>query len=111
MSEYLQSTEAEKQKLKAQTKRLFHENTWLREELANLQGLYRQSEVNNVSLEEENKQLKFTIEMSKYDAPDQSGLPAGEGGGRDDKNMNMDEKDDNDQDGMCFILTPIPRNQ
>ncbi|VDL21849.1 unnamed protein product [Hymenolepis diminuta] len=75
-SDYLQSAEAEKQRLKAQTKRLVHENRWLREELASLQSQFRQSQVRIVALEEEINKLKFANEMSKYDAPDQSGLPA-----------------------------------
>ncbi|VDO13904.1 unnamed protein product [Rodentolepis nana] len=75
-SDYLQSAEAEKQRLKAQTKRLFHENRWLRDELANLQLQYRQSQVRIVALEEEINKLNFANEMAKYDAPDQSGLPA-----------------------------------
>ncbi|VDL94337.1 unnamed protein product [Schistocephalus solidus] len=69
VSEYVQSAEAEKQKLRTQTKRLFHENTWLREELAALQGLHRQSEATIAQLEETINQLKFANEMQKYDGP------------------------------------------
>nr|CDS31587.1 kinesin light chain 4 [Hymenolepis microstoma] len=96
-SDYLQSAEAEKQRLKAQTKRLVHENRWLRDELANLQLQYRQSQVRIVALEEEINKLNFANEMSKYDAPDQSGLPASDST----KDLKTgQDKDENEQDVM-----------
>ncbi|KAM7535194.1 hypothetical protein Aperf_G00000094870 [Anoplocephala perfoliata] len=103
VSDYLQSAEAEKQKLKAQSKRLVHENRWLREELANLQAQYRQSQVRIVALEEEINKLKFANEMSKYDAPDQSGLPGGDGT----KAGNGQDKDESDQDVMNSSQTTM----
>lgn len=99
-SDYLQSAEAEKQRLKAQTKRLVHENRWLREELASLQSQFRQSQVRIVALEEEINKLKFANEMSKYDAPDQSGLPASDST----KDLKTgQDKDENEQDGRFLI--------
>ncbi|VDD84389.1 unnamed protein product [Mesocestoides corti] len=107
VSDYVQSAEAEKQRLKAQSKRLLLENAWLREELATVQGLYRQSEVKVVNLEEEIKHLKFVNEISKYDSPDQSGLPGNDAGAKDDKTLNLDEKDEHDQDVMSSSQTTV----
>ncbi|TPP56957.1 putative kinesin light chain [Fasciola gigantica] len=43
MYDYLQRSEAERQKLKYQARRMCKENTWIRDELTNLQGLHRKS--------------------------------------------------------------------
>ena len=49
LSNYLQKIEAEKQKLRAQVRRLCQENGWLRDELATTQQKL-QVRANNVSL-------------------------------------------------------------
>ncbi|CDI98278.1 kinesin light chain 4 [Echinococcus multilocularis] len=107
VSDYLQISEAEKQRLKAQSRRLLHENRWLREELASLQAQYRQSQVKVVALEEEINNLKFANEMAKYDAPDQSGLPGGDAGGKDIKSGDGQDKDESDQDVMSSSQTTV----
>ncbi|KAH9284498.1 Kinesin light chain [Echinococcus granulosus] len=107
VSDYLQISEAEKQRLKAQSRRLLHENRWLREELASLQAQYRQSQVKVVALEEEINNLKFANEMAKYDAPDQSGLPGGDAGGKDIKSGDVQDKDESDQDVMSSSQTTV----
>ncbi|VDM31079.1 unnamed protein product [Hydatigera taeniaeformis] len=107
VSDYLQISEAEKQRLKAQSRRLLHENRWLREELANLQVQYRQSQVKVVALEEEITNLKFANEMAKCDAPDQSGLPGGDGSGKDTKSGDGQDKDESDQDVMSSSQTTM----
>ncbi|BHF71994.1 microtubule motor activity [Sparganum proliferum] len=108
VSEYVQSAEAEKQKLRTQTKRLFHENTWLREELAALQGLHRQSEATIAQLEETINQLKFANEMQKYDVPgNQDSGALGNGAAKDDNALNIDDKDDAEQDGMSSSQTTV----
>ncbi|KAL5108317.1 Kinesin light chain [Taenia crassiceps] len=107
VSDYLQISEAEKQRLKAQSRRLLHENRWLREELANLQAQYRQSQVKVVALEEEINNLKFANEMAKYDAPDQSGLPGGDASGKDTKSGDGPDKDESDQDVMSSSQTTV----
>lgn len=76
-----------------------HENKWLREELANLQAQFRQSQVRVVALEEEIQNLKFVNEMAQYDTPDQSGLPSSDSANKDFKSGNSQDKYDNDQDG------------
>jgi len=64
---HLSQVEAEKQKLKAQVRRLCQENTWLREELSTTQHKLQQSEQSNVQLEEEKKQLEFMNSLKVYD--------------------------------------------
>ena len=64
---HLSQVEAEKQKLKAQVKRLCQENAWLREELSSTQQKLQRSEQNNVQLEEEKKHLEFMNSLKVYD--------------------------------------------
>ncbi|VDP05576.1 unnamed protein product [Soboliphyme baturini] len=59
--------EAEKQKLKAQVRRLCQENAWLRDELATTQQRLQHSEQSVAQLEEEKKQLEFMNSMKQYD--------------------------------------------
>jgi len=67
LSNYLQKIEAEKQKLRAQVRRLCQENGWLRDELATTQQKLQVSEQRVATLEEEKKHLEFMNEMKKYD--------------------------------------------
>lgn len=67
LSNYLQSIEAEKQKIKSQVKRLCQENAWLRDELAAAQKKLQESEQNAAQLEVELSHLKFLKEIRKYD--------------------------------------------
>ena len=70
LANHLQYVEAEKQKLRAQVRRLCQENAWLRDELANTQQRLQQSEQKVATLEEEKKHLEFMNEMKKFDAED-----------------------------------------
>lgn len=70
LANHLQLVEAEKQKLRAQVRRLCQENGWLRDELANTQQKLQMSEQRVATLEEEKKHLEFMNEMKKYDASD-----------------------------------------
>lgn len=63
-----------------------------------------------VALEEEINNLKFANEMAKYDAPDQSGLPGGDAGGKDSKSGDGPDKDEIDQDGRSLPLNPYLLN-
>ncbi|CAG5127376.1 unnamed protein product, partial [Candidula unifasciata] len=72
LSNYLQKVEAEKQKLRAQVRRLCQENGWLRDELATTQQKLQLSEQRVATLEEEKKHLEFMNEMKKYDDSDNS---------------------------------------
>ncbi|KAH9374702.1 hypothetical protein HPB48_011817 [Haemaphysalis longicornis] len=62
-----EAVEAEKQKLRAQVRRLCQENAWLRDELANTQQKLQASEQSVAQLEEDNKQLQFVNSLKKYD--------------------------------------------
>lgn len=67
LSNYVQTTEAEKQKIKSQVKRLCQENAWLRDELAAAQKKLQESEQNAAQLEVENSHLRFLKELKKFD--------------------------------------------
>merc|ERR550519_1450477 len=68
LSSHLQYVEAEKQKLRAQVRRLCQENAWLRDELANTQQRLQASEQQVANLDEEKKHLEFINSIKKYDA-------------------------------------------
>lgn len=70
MANHLQYIEAEKQKLRAQVRRLCQENAWLRDELANTQQRLQESEQKCATLNEEKVHLQFMAEMKKYDGDD-----------------------------------------
>uniref|UniRef100_A0A8C1P358 Kinesin light chain n=1 Tax=Cyprinus carpio TaxID=7962 RepID=A0A8C1P358_CYPCA len=59
LSNHLNAVESEKQKLRAQVRRLCQENQWLRDELANTQQKLQKSEQSVAQLEEEKKHLEF----------------------------------------------------
>ena len=67
LANHLQHVESEKQKLRAQVKRLCQENAWLRDELSLTQEKLQASEQKEATLQEEKKQLEFMNEMKKYD--------------------------------------------
>ncbi|XP_061637638.1 kinesin light chain 3 [Phyllopteryx taeniolatus] len=67
LSAHLSSLEAEKQKLRAQVRRLCQENQWLRDELAGAQQRLQEREQDVVTLEEHNRHLQFMASMRKYD--------------------------------------------
>ncbi len=68
LASHLQYVEAEKQKLRAQVRRLCQENAWLRDELANTQQKLQISEQKVATLEEEKKHLEFMTDMKRYDS-------------------------------------------
>jgi len=67
LSNHLQYVEAEKQKLRAQVRRLCQENAWLRDELASTQQKLQASEQSVATLGEEKKHLEFMNQMKQYD--------------------------------------------
>ncbi|XP_015272027.1 PREDICTED: kinesin light chain 3 [Gekko japonicus] len=67
LSSHIGALEAEKQKLRAQVKRLSQENVWLREELSITQLRLQQSEETVAQLEEEKKHLEFLNQLKQYD--------------------------------------------
>ncbi|CAN0308632.1 unnamed protein product [Lampetra planeri] len=93
LSNHLNTMEAEKQKLRAQVRRLCQENQWLRDELAGTQLKLQRSEQAVAQLEEEKKHLEFMNQMRKYDddqAGDESNKEAGEG----EKDLSKEPLDD-----------------
>ncbi|XP_067412614.1 kinesin light chain 3 isoform X2 [Emydura macquarii macquarii] len=68
LSSHIGALEAEKQKLRAQVKRLCQENLWLRDELAGTQLRLQQSEETVAQLEEEKKHLEFMNQLKQYDS-------------------------------------------
>lgn len=72
LTQHLQTQDAEKQKLKAQVRRLCQENAWLRDELSSTQNKQQQCEQRVAQLEEENKHLEFMNSLKQYDE-DQNG--------------------------------------
>ncbi|XP_007942935.1 kinesin light chain 2 [Orycteropus afer afer] len=67
LSNHLGAVESEKQKLRAQVRRLVQENQWLREELAGTQQKLQRSEQAVAQLEEEKQHLLFMSQMRKLD--------------------------------------------
>ncbi|XP_061072794.1 kinesin light chain 3 [Conger conger] len=67
LSAHLGSLEAEKQRLRAQVRRLCQENQWLRDELAATQLRLQEREQELVTLEEQNRHLHFMGTIRKYD--------------------------------------------
>ncbi|XP_026547235.1 kinesin light chain 3-like [Notechis scutatus] len=69
LSSHMGALEAEKQKLRAQVRRLGQENLWLREELASTQLRLQHSVEAVAQLEEENKHLRFLNQLKHYEPP------------------------------------------
>lgn len=76
---HLTSVEAERQKLKAQVRRLCQENAWLREELSSTQQLLQLSEQNVVQLDEEKKHLEYMNSLKIYEEDCKSQIQQEEG--------------------------------
>uniref|UniRef100_A0A452RZE6 Kinesin light chain n=1 Tax=Ursus americanus TaxID=9643 RepID=A0A452RZE6_URSAM len=72
LSAHVGSLEAEKQRLRAQARRLAQENSWLREELEETQRRLRASEEAVAQLEEEKNHLEFLGQLRQYDPPAES---------------------------------------
>lgn len=72
LSAHVGSLEAEKQRLRAQARRLAQENSWLREELGETQRRLRASEAAVAQLEEEKSHLEFLGQLRQYDPPAES---------------------------------------
>lgn len=82
LSAHVGALEAEKQRLRAQARRLAQENVWLREELEETQRRLRASEEAVAQLEEEKRHLEFLGQLRQYDTPAESQvLRARRGGG------------------------------
>lgn len=67
LQQHLQTVEAEKHKLRAQAKRLSQENAWLRDELSKTQQKLMEADKDKITLEQENKHLKFKLSLKEID--------------------------------------------
>ncbi|XP_062611069.1 kinesin light chain-like isoform X11 [Saccostrea cucullata] len=110
LANHLQHVEAEKQKLRAQVRRLCQENAWLRDELANTQQKLQGSEQRVATLEEEQKHLTFMNEMRKYDSSDpnqQSQTSEGEKeSDQSTQSLDLGFPDDDDEPPQQEVLSP-----
>uniref|UniRef100_A0AAQ5YX57 Kinesin light chain n=1 Tax=Amphiprion ocellaris TaxID=80972 RepID=A0AAQ5YX57_AMPOC len=95
LSSHLSAVESEKQKLRAQVRRLCQENQWLRDELAGTQHKLHHSEQSVAQLEEEKKHLEFMNQIKKFD-DDVS--PSEEKSGGDASKDSLDDLFPNDDD-------------
>ena len=77
LANHLSTVESEKQKLRAQVRRLCQENQWLRDELAGTQQRLQRSEQAVAQLEEEKKHLEFLGQLRQYDPPAESQVRPG----------------------------------
>ncbi|XP_044040946.1 kinesin light chain 2 isoform X2 [Siniperca chuatsi] len=106
LSSHLSAVESEKQKLRAQVRRLCQENQWLRDELAGTQHKLQRSEQSVAQLEEEKKHLEFMNQIKKFDddvSPSEeksqtSGSGGGGSGGGDTSKDSLDDLFPNDDD-------------
>ncbi|XP_070620368.1 kinesin light chain 3 [Erythrolamprus reginae] len=73
LSSHIGALEAEKQKLRAQGRRLGQENLWLRDELAGTQLRLQHSAVAVAQLEEENQHLRFLNQLRHYEPREEQG--------------------------------------
>jgi kinesin light chain len=71
LSNYLQNLEAEKQKLRAQIKRLCQENAWLRDELGSTQKKLHECEQTNASYSVEIEHFKFLKDVNNEHSTNQ----------------------------------------
>uniref|UniRef100_A0A9J8AW67 Kinesin light chain n=1 Tax=Cyprinus carpio carpio TaxID=630221 RepID=A0A9J8AW67_CYPCA len=94
LSGHLSAVESEKQKLRAQVRRLCQENQWLRDELASTQHKLQKSEQCVAQLEEEKKHLEFMNQIRKLD---EDASPSEEKPGEKEKD-NLDDLFPNDDD-------------
>lgn len=105
LSSHLSAVESEKQKLRAQVRRLCQENQWLRDELAGTQHKLQRSEQSVAQLEEEKKHLEFMNQIKKLDddaspseEKNQGGGGGGGSGGGDTSKDSLDDLFPNDDD-------------
>ncbi|KAJ4948946.1 hypothetical protein JOQ06_020467 [Pogonophryne albipinna] len=103
LSSHLSAVESEKQKLRAQVRRLCQENQWLRDELAGTQHKLQRSEQSVAQLEEEKKHLVFMNQIKKFDddvspSEEKNQSSGGGGSGGDTSKDSLDDLFPNDDD-------------
>uniref|UniRef100_A0A3Q3JNV7 Kinesin light chain n=1 Tax=Monopterus albus TaxID=43700 RepID=A0A3Q3JNV7_MONAL len=102
LSSHLSAVESEKQKLRAQVRRLCQENQWLRDELAGTQHKLQCSEQSVAQLEEEKKHLEFMNQIKKFDddvsPSEEKSQTSGGGSGGDTSKDSLDDLFPNDDE-------------
>ncbi|XP_041668362.1 kinesin light chain 1 isoform X1 [Cheilinus undulatus] len=106
LSSHLSSVESEKQKLRAQVRRLCQENQWLRDELAGTQQKLQKSEQSVAQLEEEKKHLEFMNQLKKYDEDLSPSVSAQEEKDSDSSKETLDDLFPDDQDDQAPGIQP-----
>ncbi|XP_053368931.1 kinesin light chain 1-like isoform X2 [Clarias gariepinus] len=94
LAAHLNAVESEKQKLRAQVRRVGQENKWLWDELSTVQQKLQKCEQSLVQVEEEKKHLEFLNQLKKYN---QEPLPEDEEKEETSKD-NLDELFPNDEE-------------
>ncbi|XP_071478526.1 kinesin light chain isoform X10 [Diadema antillarum] len=94
LGHHLNMVEAEKQKLRAQVRRLVQENTWLRDELAATQQKLQTSEQNLAELEVKYKHLEYMNSIKKFD---EDRTPDGDDTSSEPLDLGFPEDDDGSQ--------------
>lgn len=111
LASHLQTVEAEKQKLRAQVRRLCQENAWLRDELASTQQKLQASEQHVAQLEEDKKHLEFMSTIKKYDADVQDPESSMEEKKEKSDDPVVDLFPDDDADDRAAAMSPTPPSQ
>lgn len=104
LQQHLQTVEAEKHKLRAQAKRLSQENAWLRDELSKTQQKLMEADKDKISLEQENKHLKFNISLNEIDG--QAGSSNTVGSAEENANASAMERNKSDSDSTLELGFP-----
>lgn len=94
LANYVNSLESDKQKLKAQVKRLCSENNWLRQELTSHQCILQETEINLSKMREEKEQIEFLLDQEKKDRRGREQSPA----------MDMDRQDEEPEGCPMHIM-------
>lgn len=108
LQQHLQTVEADRQKLRAQAKRLSQENAWLRDELSKTQQKLMEADKDKITLEQENKHLKFNLSLKEIDGQANNSISAS-GGSMDDSVNNsstMTGRNKSDSDSALELGFP-----
>jgi kinesin light chain len=110
LQQHLQMVEAEKHKLRAQAKRLSQENAWLRDELSKTQQKLMDADKEKITLEQENKHLKFNLSLKEIDGQANTAPSSSVAGGSIDDNAGNNgstiERNKSDSDSALELGFP-----
>lgn len=110
LQHHLQMVEAEKHKLRAQAKRLSQENAWLRDKFSEAHQQLMELDKIKITLEEENKNLKFNMSLMEIDGQVNAGASSSAPSGPMDENAansgSMIERNKSDSDSALELGFP-----